>query len=284
LNALPYFYEWITEGAGRSFVKGVAISLTAAAAHHVTLIFGLVPFAGPVLWTACLDARDERVLGLVGRVISRAAGFALAVAAGVALILLPYWLAIIQHPIYQIAIPHDSRANFLLNSVTGINYFVIPYGALILALPFILIRGSSSRRLVPLLSGFWLTFIFGLGGTTPLPRWLLGRAYEILTFERFTFWATLLAMPIVGLLAAGLVDRFRTKAAVGLALASVATFGTALFWLTANPFRPGTSTNVDPVIAFLYARDDLTKYLAYESDTHPLLYMKSWLREQLAAK
>ncbi len=57
--------------------------------------------------------------------------------------LLPYWMALIQHPIHQIPIPHDSRANFLLNSITAINYFVIPYGALILALPFIIIRGSS---------------------------------------------------------------------------------------------------------------------------------------------
>ena len=63
---------------------------------------------------------------------------------GVALVLLPYWLTIIQHPIHQIPIPHDSRANFLLNTVTGINYFVIPYGILILALPFIVIRGASS--------------------------------------------------------------------------------------------------------------------------------------------
>ena len=250
LNALPYLYEWITEGGGRSLAKGIAISLAAAAAHHVTLIFGAVFFAGPVFWTACLDARSGRA-GSFARVISRAAVFAGAVGVGVALILLPYWLAILQHPIHQIPIPHDSRANFLLNSVTAINYFVIPYGALILALPFILIRGASSRRLIPLLSAFWLAFIFGLGGTTPLPRWLLGRAYEILTFERFTFWATLLAMPIVGLLMAALLDRFRAKAAMGLALAAVATFGAALFWLTANPFRPGTSTNVEPVIAFL---------------------------------
>ncbi len=91
---------------------------------------------------------------------------------------------------------------------------MIPYGALILALPFIIIRGASVRRLRPLLFGFWLTLIFGLGGTTPLPRWLLGRAFEILTFERFTFWATLMAMPIVGLLAVELLDRFRSKAAV----------------------------------------------------------------------
>jgi hypothetical protein len=251
LNALPYFYEWMTESSVRSLIKGIAVSLTAAAAHHVTLIFGALLFAVPVLWTALVDARDERVAGSVGGVISRAAIFAVAVGAGVGLVLMPYWVALIQHPIHQIPIPHDSRANFLLNSTTAINYFLIPYGLLIVALPFIVIRGASSRRLIPLLMGFWVTFIFGLGGTTPLPRWLLGRAYEILTFERFTFWATLLTLPIVGLLAADLIDRFRVKAAVGLALAAVFTFGAAMFWLTENPFRPGTLINVAPVDAFL---------------------------------
>src|SRR6202167_6528903 len=238
LNALPYFYEWMTESSGRSLIKGVAMSLTAAAAHHVTLIFGVVLFAGPVLWTAYLDARDERVAASISGVVWRAAAFGILVGAGVGVVLLPYWLAIIQHPIHQIPIPHDSRSNFLLNSITAINYFVIPYGALILALPFIIIRGSSVRRLRPLLVGFWLSLIFGLGGTTPLPRWLLGRAYDILTFERFTFWATLLAMPIVGLLAIQLLDRFRAKAAVGLSLAAVATIGAALAWLTGHPYRP----------------------------------------------
>src|SRR6202050_3940442 len=251
LNALPYFYEWITEATGRSFIKGVAVSLAAAAAHHVTLIFGVVLFAGPVLWVAFLDALDERVSGSSAGVLSRAAVFGVAVAAGVGIVLLPYWLAILQHPIHQIPIPHDSRANFLLNSTTAINYFVIPYGALILALPFIFLRGASSRRLIPLLFGFWLTFIFGLGGTTPLPRWLLGRAYDILTFERFTFWATLMAMPLVGVLAVEILDRFQAKAAVALSLAAVGTIGTALWWLAANPFRPTGSTNVEPVIAFL---------------------------------
>jgi hypothetical protein len=251
LNALPYFYEWMTESSGRSLIKGVAMSLTAAAAHHVTLIFGVVLFAGPVLWTAYLDARDERVAASISGVVWRAAAFGILVGAGVGVVLLPYWLAIIQHPIHQIPIPHDSRANFLLNSITAVNYFVIPYGALILALPFIVIRGASSSRWRPLLLGFWLTLIFGLGGTTPLPRWLLGRAYEVLTFERFTFWATLMAMPLVGVLAVELLDRFQSKAAVGLALASVGTIGAALFWLNANPFRPTGTTNVEPVIAFL---------------------------------
>lgn len=251
LNALPYFYEWMTEARGRALLKGIALALTAAAAHHVTLIFGVVFFAGPVLWTALLDAYDERVSGSFGGVLSRAAVFAVAVGVGVGIVLLPYWLELIQHPIHQIPIPHDSRSNFLLNSITAVNYFLIPYGALIFALPFVLVRGASSRRFIPLLFGFWFAFIFGLGGTTPLPRWLLGRAYEILTFERFTFWATLLAMPLVGLLAVGLLDRFQAKAAVGLSLAAIGTVGAALWWLNVNPYRPVGSTNVEPVITFL---------------------------------
>jgi hypothetical protein len=251
LNALPYFYEWIAESRKLALLKGVVISLTAAAAHHVTLIFGVVFFAVPVLWTACLDARRRVVSGSLGGVIGRTVTFAVAVGVGVGIVLLPYWLALIQHPIQQMPIPHDSRANYLLNSTIAVNYFVIPYGALILVLPFILIRGSSSRRLIPLLCGFWLAFIFGLGGTTPLPRWLLGRAYEVLTFERFAFWATLLAMPFVGLLAAQLLDRFQAKAAVGLSLAAVGTIGAAMWWLNANPYRPGGSADVEPVVAFL---------------------------------
>jgi hypothetical protein len=251
LNALPYFYEWSMRGSGRSLIKGIAVSLTAAAAHHVTLIFGVVFFAGPVLWIACLDARDEDRNTSLGGVLSRALLFAVLVGVGVGIVLLPYWMALIQHPIHQIPIPHDSRSNFLLNSITAVNYFVIPYGALILALPFIFIRGASVPRLRPLLIGFWLSLIFGLGGTTPLPRWLLGRAFDILTFERFTFWATLIAMPIVGLLAIQMLDRFRAKAAVGLSLAAVATIGAALAWLTANPYRPTITMDVSPVISFL---------------------------------
>ena len=251
LNALPYFYEWATQGSGRSFVKGIAVSLAAAAAHHVTLIFGTVLFAGPVLWVVCMDALDGRTKGSLGAAVSRAVGFAIVVAIGVGAVLLPYWMTLIEHPIHQIPIPHDSRANFLLNSITAINYFVIPYGALILALPFIIIRGASVRRLRPLLFGFWLTLVFGLGGTTPLPRWLLGRAFDILTFERFTFWATLMAMPIVGLLAVELLDRFSAKAAVALSLAAVATVGAALAWLTANPYRSAGNADVQPVITFL---------------------------------
>jgi hypothetical protein len=251
LNALPYFYDWAAWGRGRSLLKGLAVSLAAAAAHHVTLIFGVVLFAVPVLWLVCLDVREGRVPGSLRGAISRAFTFAALGAIGVGAVLLPYWIAIVRHPIHQMPIPHDSRANYLLNLAAGMNYFIVPYGALLLAFPFVVVMGASVRRLRPLLLGFWITFLLALGGTTPVPKWLLGRAFDILTFERFTLWAAIMALPLVGLLAIELLDRFQNRAAVALSLAAVATFGMALTWLTLNPFRPAADLNVKPVVAFL---------------------------------
>src|SRR5260370_24019385 len=170
LNALPYFYEWATRASARSLIKGVVISLAAAAAHHVTLIFGVVLFAGPVLWIACIDARDERVPSSVRGVLSRAVMFAVLVGAGVGAVLLTYWIGLIAHPIRPIPIPHDSRANFLLNSITAVNYFVVPYRPFILALSFFLIRGSSNRALRPLLFLFVPTFLLRLSCPSPAPQ------------------------------------------------------------------------------------------------------------------
>ena len=52
-----------------------------------------------------------------------------------------------------------------------------------------------------------MTFIFGLGGTTPLPKVLLGRYFDILTFERFTLWAALMVLPLVGAFAEEVMER-----------------------------------------------------------------------------
>ena len=117
------------------------------------------------------------------------------------LVLYPYWIALLKNPINQMPIPHGSRDNYILQPISGINFWIIPMGAMILAMPFIILRGSAERRLRPLLFGWYLTAMLGLGGTTPVGKILLGRAYQVLTFERFTFWATLMAMPFVGLLA-----------------------------------------------------------------------------------
>ena len=247
--ALPYFYLWSLRGGWRSLLKGVALTLAAASAHHVTLIFGSVLFGAPVLALAWYDGRQQG--RATSPIIGRALVFAAIAAVGVGLVLLPYWIAIIRHPIEQMPIPHASRSNFLMNWTYGMNYFIVPYGALILALPYIVMRGASSPRLRFLLFAFWMTFLIALGGTTPLPRWIFGRAFEILTYERFTLWATVLALPFVGLLAAHLIDRWRRPAAIGVFSAAIASMLLAFGWLAWSPFRSSGSLNVDSVVAFL---------------------------------
>jgi hypothetical protein len=255
LLAIPYFYDWSRSADGRALLKGVVLTVAAGAVHHVTLIFGAPLFAVPVLWLAVLD-REERKAGAV---LIRGLVFGAFAVAGVLIVLLPYWLSILRHPIQQMPIPHASRSDLLLNLTYLTNYFFVPYGMLVIALPFIFIYGSSNRRLRPLLLGFWVTLIFGLGGTTPLPKWLLGRAFDILTFERFTLSAAFMALPIVGLIAEKMLERSPRRAATGLAFAAVLTFVLPMVWIAISPFSANASLNVDAVDSFLN-RDGHDRY------------------------
>jgi len=239
LNALPYLFQWVRRGEWRSFLKGGALFVAAAAAHHATLLFGSFFFALPVLALVIFDRQNtdrqdgERISAPAFLV--RTGSIILVVGTAVAVVLLPFWLALIHYPVTQTPIPHPSRANYLLSPQWGLNYFVVPYGALILALPFIFLRGSSIARLRPLLLGFWLAFLVGLGGTTPVGRLLLGRAFDVLTMERFSYWATLLALPFVGLLSTALIDRFQLRAVAGLTIAAALSCALAVSWATYRP-------------------------------------------------
>jgi hypothetical protein len=255
LLAIPYFYDWSRSADGRALLKGVVLTVAAGAVHHVTLIFGAPLFAIPVLWLAVIDREDRNA----SAVLVRGVVFGIFAAVGVGIVLLPYWLSIIRHPIQQMPIPHASRSDLLLNLTYLTNYFLVPYGMLIIALPFIVMYGSSNRRLRPLLLGFWVTFIFGLGGTTPLPKWILGRAFDILTFERFTLSAAFMALPIVGLIAERLIERHPRRAATGLALATVLTFVWPMVWISISPFSANANLNVDAVDGFLN-RDGHDRY------------------------
>ena len=254
LLALPYLYEWLRYGSGRALVKAVVLFATAAAIHHVTLIFGAMLFALPVLALAFIDrtggedADGEEASS--GGILARAIAITVIVAVVVGIVLLPFWIGLIRYPVTQTPIPHPSRANFILSPQWGINEFLVPYGAMILALPFIVIRGASVPRLRPLMLGFWLCFLFGLGGTTPVGKWLLGRAFDVLTMERFTYWASLLALPILGALIADLVARFRLRAAIPIGVLGALTCALAMSW---SHYKPPDAQDFDvqPIAAWL---------------------------------
>ena len=81
-------------------------------------------------------------------------------------------------------------------------------------------------------------------------RIVLGRAFDVLTMERFSYWATLLALPFVGLLAAELVDRYRSRAAVSLAVLAAFSCALAVGWTTYHP-ADAEDFDVSPVAAWL---------------------------------
>lgn len=249
LNALPFLYEWLRRGRMSSFFKASLLLVAAAAAHHATLLFGSLFFAVPVVVLVLLD-RDKEEGTVTGAFVGRLVAIVLVVAAAIAVVLLPFWIALIHYPVTQTPIPHPSRANYILSPQWGLNYFVIPYGALILALPFIFIRGSLVTRLRPLFLGFWVAFLLGLGGTTPVGHLLLGRAFDVLTMERFSYWATLLALPIVGSLVLSVIERFRTAGICTLAVLATVTCALAVAWSTYRP-ADGEDFKVDSVAAWL---------------------------------
>ena len=249
LNALPYFYDWLRYGRGRSFIKAAVLFVAAAAAHHATLLFGSMFFALPVIALVLMESNSGEAASRPS-IIVRTVVITVVVGVAIALVLLPFWIALIRYPVTQTPIPHPSRANYILSPEWGVNYFIVPYGALILALPFIIVRGSIVSRLRPLMLGFWLAFLIGLGGTTPVGRVLLGRAFEVLTFERFSYWATLLALPIVGAIVSDLITRFRLRAAVPITILAALTCGLAVAW---SSIRPADAENFDvaPVAQWL---------------------------------
>jgi hypothetical protein len=258
LNALPYFYWWVRKSRMGDLLKGLALMGVGAAAHHATLLFAAALFTLPVLILAIRDSRRDDDVAMASA-ISRAVAFGILTAIIIAVVLLPFWIALFKYPVTQTPIPHASRSNYILNPIWGVNYWVVPYGAMILALPFIVIKGAVVPRLRWLLIAFWVTFLLGLGGTTPVARVLLGRSFYVITMERFSYWASLMALPIIGLLVVEAVDRWGRKALVACSVAAGATFAFSIGWLTFHPINYDMNLKVDQVANYLN-RDGHDRY------------------------
>ncbi|MCB0156485.1 MAG: hypothetical protein KDD83_00005 [Caldilineaceae bacterium] len=220
LNALPFAYRWVGKGRLSDLLKAWALTAATTGGHHVTTLFGAVFITAPVIvlalvesfrtpladeppdqpryitranWRALVVRRARRISGPV----VRSGIFAVGTVALLIIVVLPYWLWSRSDPITQVPIPHASRDNFLVNLNAGLVFWLIPYGMLIFLFPYVYIRGAFSR-LWPLLASIALLMLLGTGGTTPIPKLLLGGAFDILTLDRFTLWASILMLPIAG--------------------------------------------------------------------------------------
>jgi len=236
LNALPYFYAWSRASKWTSLLKGIFLAVAAAATQLSTVTFGTLLFGLPVLVTAIIDRRRDERETSGAAVLVRAIFFAAVAAAGIAVVLWPF---LKQPSIPQMSLPNPSRENYFTNFDTLITYWILPWGAIILALPFIFSRGLRESRYLPLFLGLWVTLIFGLGGTTILTKMVLGDRYDLTDFQHFNFWATLMSLPLVAILAVQLINRHGQKAIISLGMLAALTFGFAMGW---PAFHPDTDT------------------------------------------
>jgi hypothetical protein len=151
---------------------------------------------------------------------------AVALAGTVAIV--PFWLWA-DGGIHQAFIPHNSRANFLVDFGAQAVYLWGVYGVLP-ALALFGLRLSPDRRTaaVAILAG--ALGILGLGGTTPIPSLVFGPQWQWLTYDRFALWGAVALLPLAGLA----VDRLVSARMAVIRALGIAALGGLLAYSSAN--------------------------------------------------
>ncbi|MFD2574381.1 hypothetical protein ACFSUS_27345 [Spirosoma soli] len=271
-NVLPEIYAYVRTLEWPRLFRAWSLLGVTVASHHVTTLFGMAFFIAPMIGVALLDevgpAGDLRnvVMRLINLVFKRLK-YLILFGGGVGVLMItiifPYWYWSKTDPITQVPIPHGSRDSFINVPSSGLMFFLIPLGTTLLLLPYVFRRMYIRRNLFMALS-FTMLLLLGTGGTTPIPKKLLGaNAFDILTLDRFTFWASVVAIPFVGelfqrllegdwrqkLLARGQRLRYRLLlgsliGAVGLTTILIVNLGRI------RPLQP-KSVDVQPILNFL---------------------------------
>jgi len=209
MHSLPEIYKWVKTNEIKYLISSLLLMSIMVCSHHVTPIFGMIFFVFPVLGLAILDVSKEELgsyaeirfkyfVSTLIKSIRQIILFGFGSLFLMIFCILPYWINTKNNPITQVPIPHGSRDNFLEVLSSGLVFFIIPYGITLILLPYILYRVFSKRLLFFGLS-FCMLFLLGTGGTTSIPKLILGEnAFSILTLDRFTFWAAIMSFPFIG--------------------------------------------------------------------------------------
>ena len=209
MHSLPEIYLWLKTGRYKYLFTSLSLISVTVTSHHVTPIFGMIFFIFPLIGMVIMDVSKEQTgsikaitltvfLNSFIKLFKRIISFGMLSLVIIVGCILPYWINSKNNPITQVPIPHGSRDNFLEITSSGLVFFLIPWGVLLILLPYIFYRYYSKRYLF---YGFSITIltILGTGGTTIIPRLFLGEtAFNILTLDRFTLWASIMSLPLFG--------------------------------------------------------------------------------------
>ncbi|WP_298884125.1 hypothetical protein [uncultured Polaribacter sp.] len=209
MHSLPEIYLWLKTGKYKFFFTSLSLISVTVTSHHVTPIFGMLFFIFPLIGTVIMDVAREEVnsfkevtfmlfLKTFFKQLKKNLAFGFSALFLIVFCIFPYWLNSKKNPITQVPIPHGSRDSFIEVTSSGLVFFTIPWGLLLFILPYIFYRYYSKRYIFFGLS-FTMLVILGTGGTTPIPKLILGEtAFNILTLDRFTLWGSIMSIPIFG--------------------------------------------------------------------------------------
>lgn len=274
MHSLPEIYLWLKTGAYRYYFTSLSLIAVTVTSHHVTPIFGMIFFIFPLIGMVIMDHAREQVASMKEitfivffksflKLFKRIVGFGISSLVIIIGCILPYWINTKNNPITQVPIPHGSRDHFLEITSSGLVFFLIPWGILLVIIPYIFYRYYSKRYLF---FGISITIlsILGTGGTTAIPRLVLGEnAFNILTLDRFTLWASIMSLPMLGEFAYRFIQgdikaRIQEKLGAvyhrltGALLAALFVFMT-IFTMTLSYFRPSQPAKIEmlPIVNFL---------------------------------
>lgn len=274
MHSLPEIYLWIKTGNKKYYFTSISLIAVTVCSHHVTPLFGMIFFIFPLIGMTVMDVAREKVdsykevklklfIHTLFSLLKRIIAFGATSVFLIVFCILPYWINSKNNPITQVPIPHGSRDNFMEVTSSGLMFFLIPWGILLFLLPYVFYRYFSKRYIFFGLS-ITLLFILGTGGTTPIPLVILGKnAFNILTLDRFTLWATIMSLPLFGEFVYRLIegdlrvtieDRFGSvyyKIITGLFAGSFLFM--AVFTITLGYFRPFQPQKINtlPIVNFL---------------------------------
>lgn len=274
MHSLPEIYLWLKTGRYKYLFTSLSLISVTVTSHHVTPIFGMIFFIFPLIGMVIMDVSREQVdstkaitlkvfISSFLKLFKRIVSFGMFSLVIIVVCILPYWINSKANPITQVPIPHGSRDNFLEITSSGLVFFLIPWGVLLILLPYIFYRYYSKRYLFFGLS-ITILSVLGTGGTTFIPRLFLGEtAFNILTLDRFTLWASIMSLPLFGEFVYRFVegdlkqliqDKFGAiyHRLIGGLLASLFLFMT-IFTMSLGYFRPSQPQQIKmlPIINFL---------------------------------
>lgn len=183
------------------------------------------------------------------------------------IVIFPFWVWFFDYDM-QAPIMHPSRWNMFDLFGTGIFrlYFLDMHKYLLIAYFALVASMLIDRKYYLVLCFFILYFLLGMGGSTKLPSILFGEDWEWLTYERFSFWAQVIVLPLIGYGLFRFRDFFVGKL---IYLAVVLTILDAFLWLI-NPSENQITrqrVDLDSVYSVFSENDDCTnRFLALGFD------------------